>query len=244
MNDRVYIHEYIQIRGLNRANYVHHMTANWSPTAQVERDQLCYGVWPVIGSTGRWPEVINMWELRDWEGIAKGFALEGSGTGAYDPVLEKWWAHAAEFRRGGIDRLVLPAPWIRTIEELCADGVTGVCYAHELVGVRAGAAGELLDRLHADGRRVINELGLELVGAFRTTMRNDDECILISAVPAWETWTAYERAHLDDSPISAWRRSLDDIVTTWERNLMVDAPLCPFKTGRQPHVDDRTDWVD
>jgi hypothetical protein len=244
MNDRVYIHEYIHIRGLNRANYVHHMTANWSPTAQVERDQLCYGVWPVIGSTGRWPEVINMWELRGWGGIAEGFALEGSGSGAYDPVLAKWWAHAAEFRRGGIDRLVVPAPWTRTIEELCADGVTGVCYAHELVGIRAGAATELLDRVEAGGQHVVNELGLELVGAFRTTMRNDDECILIWSVPTWATWTAYEIAHLDDSAISAWRRSLDDIVTTWERNLMVDAPLSPFKTGRQPHIDDRTDWVD
>ena len=30
VNDKVYIHEFIDIIGHNRANYMHHMTANWS----------------------------------------------------------------------------------------------------------------------------------------------------------------------------------------------------------------------
>jgi len=45
---KIYIHEFIDIIGHNRANYMHHMTANFSPMAQRDRDQLCYGVW------GRW----------------------------------------------------------------------------------------------------------------------------------------------------------------------------------------------
>ena len=32
MNDKAYIHEFIDIIGHNRANYMHHMTANFSPT--------------------------------------------------------------------------------------------------------------------------------------------------------------------------------------------------------------------
>lgn len=243
-NDRVYIHEFIDIVGLNRAKYVHHMTANWSPTAQVDRDQLCYGVWPVVGSTGRWPEVINMWELRGWDGLAAGFGLETGGSGAYDPVLEKWWAHAAEFRRGGVDRIVVPAPWTRTIEELCADGVTGECYAHDLVTVRPGGSAELLERVREQGLPLAATHGWDLAGAFRTAMKNDDECILVWVIPTWAAWAAHEGEHLADTPVAAWRRELDDLVTGWDRNLMVDAPLCPFKTGRQPQRDDRTDWVD
>ena len=34
MNDKVYIHEFIDIRGHHRADYMHHMLANWSPLAQ------------------------------------------------------------------------------------------------------------------------------------------------------------------------------------------------------------------
>ncbi|MDZ7674781.1 MAG: hypothetical protein U5K30_06925 [Acidimicrobiales bacterium] len=241
-NPKVYIHEFIDIVGLNRANYIHHMTANWGPIGQAERDQLCFGVWPVIGSTGRWPEVVNMWELDGWEGIALGFSLEGSGKAGYDPSLEKWWAHAADFRRGGIDRLVVPAPWNRTIEELCADGVNGVCYAHELVAVTPGRAHDLLDRVQETGEGLVREFDWEPVGAFRTAMANDDECILIWAIPTWEAWTTFEYAADADSALAHWRRSLDDIVTGWDRVLMVDAPLCPLRTGRQPRVEDRVAW--
>ena len=241
---RLYIHEFIEITGLHRSDYVHHMTANWSPTAQEERDQRCFGVWPVIGSTGRWPEVVNMWELDGWAGLAHGFALEAGGRGAYDPRLERWWAHAAEFRRGGTDRIVVPAPWNRSIDQLCADGVSGICYAHELVGVRPGSSHELLERVHQDGEREVTAFGWEPVGAFRTALTNDDECILVWAIPSWEAWAAFEAAADSDSAIRSWRRSLDDIVTGWQRILMVDAPLSPMRIGRQPHRDDRTDWTD
>ena len=63
-NDKVYIHEFIDIIGHNRAHYMHHMTANWSPQARAARHQLCYGVWGVVGSTGPWPKVVNIWEER------------------------------------------------------------------------------------------------------------------------------------------------------------------------------------
>ena len=109
-NQKVYIQEYIDIIGHNRANYMHHMTANWSPIAQEERDQLCYGVWAVLGTTRGWPEVMNMWEEDGYEGLATSFRHEVGGHGAQDPKLAKWWARAAEFRWRGKDRLLVPPP--------------------------------------------------------------------------------------------------------------------------------------
>ncbi len=76
MNDKVYIHEFIDIIGHNRARYMHHMTANWCPVARAERNQLCLGVWGTVGSTGRWPEVVNMWELDGWDGLVANFEHE------------------------------------------------------------------------------------------------------------------------------------------------------------------------
>jgi hypothetical protein len=69
VNQKVYIHEFINITGHNRARYMHHMTANWSPIAQEERGQLCYGVWGVVGSTGAWPQVVNIWEEDGGKGL-------------------------------------------------------------------------------------------------------------------------------------------------------------------------------
>ncbi len=244
MNDRVYIHEFIDIRGHNRANYMHHMTANWSPTAQTERHQLCYGVWSLLGSTGAWPQVVNMWEEDNWSGLGESFGIEAVGSGAQDPKLEKWWATASEFRSGGFDRIMVPAPWTQTIEQLCADGVTGVVYAHELVRVRPGSAAEFLERAREAAIPALHPYGWQLVGAFTTAMVDDGEALLLWAIPSWDHWAGAEGAHATDDTLVAWRTSVRDVVTNWHRTLLVDAPLSPFRTGRQPSVDDRTDWVE
>jgi hypothetical protein len=241
-NDKLYIHEYIDVIGHNRASYMHHMTANWSPEGQEQRNQLCYGVWAVLGSTGRWPEVVNLWEHDGWDGLAASFEVETVGPGAQDPALEKWWAKAAEFRRGGVDRIMEPAPWTRTITELCADGVAGACYAHEMIRVRPGSALDFLERVREQLVPIASRTRLELAGAWRTMMANDDECLLLWAVPTWRDWAAFEKAHVEDSELREWRAAANDAVERWERILLVDAPLCPFRTGRQPSRDDRTDW--
>ncbi len=244
MNDRVYIHEFIDIRGHHRANYMHHMTANWSPLAQEQRHQLCYGVWSLLGSTGSWPQTVNMWEEDGFDGLARSFANEAVGSGAQDPALAKWWAKASEFRRGGLDRIMVPAPWTRTITELCAAGVRGEAYAHEMVKVRPGSAVELLERARDGASPILGRYGWELAGAFTTAMVDDDEALLLWAIPTWKEWAAVEDARLSDDDLVAWRRGVRDIVTAWRRVLLVDSPLSPMRTGRQPARSDRTDWED
>ena len=55
---------------------------------------LCYGVWATVGSTGRWPEVVNLWELDGWDGLAANFAHEFSAGRTQDPSLAEWWAQS------------------------------------------------------------------------------------------------------------------------------------------------------
>lgn len=246
MNQHVYIHEFVDIIGHGRADYLHHMTANWSPLAQETRSQRCFGVWATLGSTGRWPQVVNLWEEDGFAGLAESFAGEAVGPGAQDPDLERWWARAAEFRSGGSDRLLVPAPWSRDITQLCADGAGGGdCYAHELVSVRPGAAADFLELVRTEQAPVNERFGFELVGAFRTAMVDDDECVLLWAVPTWADWGAHEQAHVDgDADVVGWVERARDVVTGRHRTLLVDAPLSPMRTGRQPRRSDRTDWTD
>ena len=239
MNDRVYIHEFIDIRGHNRANYMHHMTANWSPNAQEDRKQLCYGVWALLGSTGAWPQTVNMWEHEGWAGLAENFAIEGVGSGAQDPKLEKWWAKASEFRKGGFDRIVVPAPWTRTITELCADGVRGEVYAHEQIDVQPGSAWEYVEMVRQEAIDLHARFGWELAGAWVTAMRNDSEVFLLWAIPTWEQWGELEAAQRSDAGLIAWRDRASEVAVDWQRTLLVDAPLSPFRTGRQPQESDR-----
>lgn len=239
MNAKVYIHELIDIIGHNRAAYMHHMTANWSPIAQVERHQLCYGVWGVVGSTGPWPAVLNIWEEDGFDGLASSFRHELNHPALQDPSLAAWWAEAANYRRGGVDRLLVPAPWTRTIDELCNDAVRGEVYAHEQFEVPQGTAGAFLDEVAEAAAPLYAAFGWVLAGAWETAMANESECFVHWAIPTWEQWAASEQAERADSPLRRWRRSTHAKTTRARRLLVVDAPLCPFRTGRQPSVDDR-----
>jgi hypothetical protein len=238
VNDKVYIHECIDIIGHNRARYMQHMTANWCPIGRAERNMLCYGVWGTVGSTGHWPEVVNMWELNGWEGLAANFAHELSSPSMQDPALAEWWAVAAELRRGGFDRVLVPEPENLTIEELTAAGVRGEVYAHEIVAMPVGGVRNYLDGLAEAGIPAIEALGARHLGSFRVAMTNDAEAIVLWAFPDWATWSRFEQAW-DGASLSAWQARLVAIGADVRRTLVVDAPLAPLRIGRQPEESDR-----
>lgn len=240
MNENVYIHELIDVIGHGRARYMHHMTANWCPVAREERNQRCFGVWGTVGSTGRWPQVVNLWEIAGWDGLAADLRHETSHPGHQDPALAEWWATAASLRSGGLDRICVPEPWSPTIDELCEAGVRGELYAHELVTLPSGGAPGFLAEVRDQAVSAHAELGIEPVAALRVAMGSDTEAILIWAIPTWEAWTELEQAWLAvGGPLSGWRRVGRELGATWQRFVMCDAPLAPLRTGRQPQVEDR-----
>jgi hypothetical protein len=239
MAEKVYIHELIDILGHNRARYLHHMTANWCPVGREQRNQLCLGVWATLGSTGPWPEVVNMWELDGWDGLAANFAFETGHGRDQDPALAEWWAAAASLRRGGVDRIVVATEWTRGVEELCAAGVRGEVYAHELVTLPPGGSPAFLAALESEGLPATAALGVEPVGAYRVAMADDSEAIVVWALPDWATWVAYERAWEPEGALAGWRSTLLGLGASWKRQLLIDAPLSPLRTGRQPRVEDR-----
>jgi len=238
VNTKVYIHEFIDIIGHNRSRYMHHMTANWCPVGRAERNMLCFGVWGTVGSTGAWPQVVNLWELDGWDGLVANFAHELTSPTMQDPALEKWWGVAADLRRGGVDRILVPEPWCPTIDELTSGGVRGAVYAHELVRLPVGTVHAYLEALAEVGVPALEPFDLRCVGAFRVAMRNDTEAIVIWALPSWETWGRFEQAW-DGAALAGWRARLLALNAEVERTLIVDAPLSPLRIGRQPEVEDR-----
>lgn len=253
---RVYLHELVDVDGTQRSRYQHHMTANWCPEAGHLRRQLCFGVFTLVGSTGTWPTVVNMWEYASWEDLAHNFSVELVGAGHRDPMLQEWWARAAAFRSGGRDRVLVAHDASPGVEDWCARGGTGaVAYTQEVVRVTPGGAPELADALaHAAGTghgdEMVGRFGMALVGLFRTALGADDEVVVLRAVPDWASWAAAE-AHLSSpevaaDPEAAPRGSVARAVAdsgphlvASERTLLVDAELSPLRTGRQPRAEDR-----
>src|ERR1700712_4749389 len=218
---------------------MHHMTANWSPIPQAERDQWCYGVWGVVGTTRGWPQVVNLWEEQGFDGLATSFRHEFNHASLQDPKLAKWWAEAANYRRSGLDRVLIPAPWTQTIEELCAAGVHGEVFAHEQITVTQGRSGAYLNDVAEHGASLYAEHGWQLIGAWETAMVNETEVFLLWAIPTWEQWGELEKAERTEGKLRSWRQSTYGESQTFHRFLLVDSPLSPLRTGRQPLVSDR-----
>jgi hypothetical protein len=238
VNEKLYIHEYIDIIAQNRANYMYHMTANYSPIAQEQRGQQCFGVWGVVGSTAQWPQVINIWEEDGFDGMAASFTHEYGHDTLQDPKLARWWAQAAGYRSGGYDRLLVPAPWMPTTAELTARRVTGEVHAHVQVALAPGTAPAYLEAVRSGAESVTERFGWQLSGAWSTAMVDESECILLWTIPAWASWAEFEKAVVRDRAIGRFGGAVETIST--QRFLMVDAPLSPFRTGRQPSREDRT----
>jgi hypothetical protein len=156
-----------------------------------------------------------------------------------DPSLREWWKTAAQFRRGGFDRILVPAPWSPTSDELVAAGIRGNFYAHELVGVAAGDADAFLEEVRQRAVPIYESLGLSLVGAFHTAMIDRSECLLLWAIPDHSTWAAFEAAEYGETDLASWRADGRDRIRSWHRILLVEAPTSTLRLGRQPSEADR-----
>lgn len=234
MNDRIYLHEFIDIIGQGRAAYNQHMTANYGHLARTERRLYCVGVFSTVGSTERWPQTTNLWEYRDgWDGVANHFSFEFGNAKHQDANLVTWWAEAATLRSGGFDRLLVPAHYTPTLDDLLANGVRGECYYHEQISCEPGRAPAVLEAIERHRLAVAARFGWRLVGAYRTALVNDSEVIAIWAVPTYKHWTDYEAAvgRGDDDDIAAWQRSIAGLVRDWRNKVLVASDLSPIKTG-------------
>ena len=122
--------------------------------------------------------------------------------------------------------------------------MTGEAHAWEHVYLEPGTSGDFVERVLNEGVEQYGRFGFELAGAWRVAMVNDAEAMFHWVIPTWEHWAELERAQDRDDKMRAYRREVDGAIRSALRFLMVDAPLSPFKTLRQPLRSDRTDWED
>jgi hypothetical protein len=231
---KVYIHEEVEILGQNRAAYIEHACVKWAPIGRAERNMLCVGSWATVGSTEHWPQVVNMWELDGFEGLAASFRHELSHTTHQDPALTTWWTEASKYRRGGYDRILVPSDATPSLEDAMARGIRGEVYMHEVVTTVRSAARDYVARVDTEWGPRAADLGLTLVGAYRHAMADDSEAIVLWAIDTWETWAEVERALDEGDAAAAWRRSLDGVVVSSRRKLLAPGPWNPLETGTIP----------
>jgi hypothetical protein len=230
MPDRaLFLHEYVDIVGEGAMQYMEH-TARFDPESAAARGLELLGTFYTMGSTGRWPQVVNIWECVDgragWRRLMERTNLQRTRN----PALNEWWKTALAVRSGGFDRLLGAAPGCPTIESLRRDGVTGSVLVHELSQCRPGAAPDYLDAVREDWAPVMAEHGHQLVGLYEVLMTDTEVLTVWAGDPAGQE--SLGRAIDDgDDRIVAWRRRARDYLTRWREELMTPAPGTMLSRG-------------
>jgi hypothetical protein len=238
MTDRdLFLHEIIEIEGQHQWDYMAHTMAQ-AGDEKVDFELL--GTWYTMGITGRWPQVINIWEIPGgwdgWFGKVDRLGMKRMSNAS----LESWWTTAYNYRHGGFDRLLAAAPGCPTIATLTEADVTGTLFIHEMTEVRPGTALDYLDAVRNVRAPLMAEYGHQLVGLYEVMMNDYEVCTTWATEPddhvrmgkardvARGVADAAAAGVPGDDRIEAWHRHARRWATRWREELMTPAPgtLC------------------
>jgi len=223
----IYLHEIIRIVGAGATPYMD-VTADWN-RLRVEAGEpvsRLVGTWATIGSTGNWPEAVNLWEMDGWEHW--GEILDRAYVHrAEDKQLGDWWKKALEHRSGGFDRILEPARFSPARSDLLARKVTGEIFIHELSQVTPGKVPAYLAAIEESWLPIATRHGLTLVGAFANVF-NDSEAITVWACADTRSFVRFGAAARRDAEILGWRARAREFCTRWSETLMVPGKKSPI----------------
>lgn len=202
--------------------YMEH-TAGFDVDSGTGNGLALLGTFYVMGSTGRWPQVVNIWECIDgWAGWRR--LMEATNLArTKNPALNAWWRTALEVRSGGFDRLLGAAPGCPTMESLRHDGVSGSVFVHELSECRPGAALDYLAAVREERVPVMAEHGHTLVGLYEVLMTDTEVMTVWATDPAGHT-SLGRAGDAGDERIAAWRVTSREYLTRWREELMSPYP--------------------
>ncbi len=227
----LYLHELIDIVGEGAMRYMEH-TVGFNADAAADRGLDLVGTWYTMGSTGRWPQVVNLWECVDgWSGWRR--LMEATNLRrTQNPELNEWWKEALKARSGGFDRLLGAAPGCPSLADLRDDEVTGSVFVHELSEVRPGAALDYLAAVRECRAPLLEEYGHALVGLYEVLMTDVEVVTIWAADPAGHEAMMRAADSGDDERFARWHeRTRAAGRTRWREELMTPHPSTVLSRG-------------
>lgn len=224
MADPLFLHEVIDIVGRGGRAYMEHTVA-FDAGAAAGRGLALLGTWEVVGTTGRWPQVVNVWEIDGWDGWER-LGQRTNVDKAANTELAEWWDEAYKRRTGGFDRLLRGAPGCPTLASLTADAMRGTWFVHELSEVRPGSGPDYLAATLAERVPAMAARGITLVGLYDSVFRDTEVCTI------WATdLTTHTQLLRDGDP---WPATARQWCTRWREELMTPGPRSPLAPLEDP----------
>jgi hypothetical protein len=211
----LYVHEVITCRSLQSRE-------PYQEIAKGMKGFSLLGTWQIVGMTGVWPTVLNVWQVPGgWSGWAD--FLERT-YGSVKREMHAYFDQFDEVRSGGSDMLMRPVPWSPDPEQLVAEGVTGSLFVHEVTTVRPGTGSDYLAAMNEHWQPVANDHGHRLIGMYEALMSDT------TVVTVWATDVENHIGLMtsQDPRIAQWRSKAREYATAWHEELMAPAPGTTF----------------
>src|SRR5262249_39455610 len=88
----LHLHDLIDIGGMGSEPYKAH--TGQLGTGRRDGGAPLVGTWQQSGSTGTWPMVVNLWEMRGWDHWAEILERQYTRASGQEPALKRWWKEA------------------------------------------------------------------------------------------------------------------------------------------------------
>jgi hypothetical protein len=164
-------------------------------------------------TSGNFPSVINIWEM-DWRTLKMALATQFQDK-ARDTGMEEWWQRNLHLRRGGYDRVLIPAAYSPTGAELAKRKARREVFLHEVMWLPFGEPARYLSQLKQKLLPTATKLGVELIGAYRVASR-PRQVLTVFAAPDWAKLSRFIAAAADGSALREWRDYRNQQVTRSE----------------------------
>jgi hypothetical protein len=221
----LYLHEFIDIIGTGQDAYLD-TVGERAVHSEKEGISRLVGTWKVIGSTNRWPRVVNVWEMDGWEHWAETLERQHFPE-KKDAALAPWWAQATQWRSGGFDRILEPASYSPTRDELHTRNLRAWVCVHTIVRTAPGKCDEYLAAVGDTLRPLLEGRGLTLMGAYATPMRSD-EAVLIWAATDFRALCDVYAGRKDDPAFQHWQARATPLRKKFETMWLVPSVHCFF----------------
>lgn len=221
----LYLHETIDIIGDGQQAYLD-TVGERARHSEAEGTSRLIGTWKVIGSTNRWPGVVNLWEMDDWNhwagALERQFLPEKK-----DPHLAPWWSAATKWRSGGFDRILEPAPYTPTCDQLRGRGLKAWVCVQTTVRLMPGRRDEYLVAVGTTLRPLLQGRGLTLLGAYSCPMRSD-EALVLWAAPDFRSLCVQYATRRTDPAMREWTAQVAALRQESETLWLVPSADCFF----------------
>jgi hypothetical protein len=171
-------------------------------------------------TSGAFPCVINIWE-QSWAKLKGNLAMQFQDR-QRDTAMEDWWQRNLHLRRGGYDRVLIPAAYSPDGEALRKRGVRGEVFLHEVVWLPFGEPERYLAELKRQLLPTATKLGVDLIGAYRVAMRPRQVLTLFGA-RKWSQFARFAGACAEGRELRAWRDYRDSQVARSEELVLLPA---------------------